>query len=222
LKRKKISSWAIDPSLQDGWAYFVTSGPYMKFMSTCTGLAALDHANTKYSQGYAVTGCGMVTCGRHEIVSKNGVGDLQNGKKYRNMEYIAASAFRHFIGLLFFLLSYDIMCQWSKSLKERLLELPSGVRFHLARYFVKFVILKLHILGHLKKCQEIFSLLFTLGSGQSDMEGIERIWSSSGLMGASTQEIGPGSHQDTLDNFWHYWNWNKVVGMGEHFFSPSS
>jgi hypothetical protein len=51
-------------------------------MSTCTGLAALDHANTKYSQGYAVTGCGMITCGRHKIVCKNGVGDLQAGEKY--------------------------------------------------------------------------------------------------------------------------------------------
>jgi hypothetical protein len=51
-------------------------------MSTCTGLAALDHANTKYSQGYAATGCGMITCGRHEIVCKNGVGDLQAGEKY--------------------------------------------------------------------------------------------------------------------------------------------
>ncbi|KAJ7831464.1 hypothetical protein B0H14DRAFT_3464063 [Mycena olivaceomarginata] len=51
LKRKKISSWLADPSLQDGWAYFVRSFTYEKFMSTCTGLAALDHANTKYSQG---------------------------------------------------------------------------------------------------------------------------------------------------------------------------
>ncbi|KAF7335066.1 hypothetical protein MVEN_02257100 [Mycena venus] len=32
-------------------------------------------------------------------------------------------------------------------------------------------------------------------------------------MGASTQEMEPGSRQDTLDNFWHYWNWNKVIGM---------
>ncbi|KAJ7837766.1 hypothetical protein B0H14DRAFT_3459904 [Mycena olivaceomarginata] len=46
------------------------------------------------------------------------------------------------------------------------------------------------------------------------MEGIKRIWSSSGLMGASTHKMGPGSRQDTLDDFWHYWNWNKVVGMG--------
>jgi hypothetical protein len=106
LKRKKISSWLRDPSIQDGWAYFIRSLTYEEFvktlgkqtevsstelrgdpladcaqMSTCTSLAALDHANTKYSQGYAVTGCGMVTCGRHEIVCKNGVGDLQAGEK---------------------------------------------------------------------------------------------------------------------------------------------
>ncbi|KAF8141071.1 hypothetical protein K438DRAFT_1518039, partial [Mycena galopus ATCC 62051] len=162
LKRKKVSSWAADPSIQDGWGYFVPSALYAKFvetlgdqkeMSTYTGLAALDHANTKYSQGYAATGCGMVTCSRHEIVAKNGVGDLQNGEKYGNMDYIAACAFRHFIALLFFLLSYDIMCQWSKNLTDRLQKLPSAVRFHLARYFVKYVVPKLHILGHLKKCQ---------------------------------------------------------------------
>ncbi|KAF8133498.1 hypothetical protein K438DRAFT_2128575 [Mycena galopus ATCC 62051] len=223
LKRKKVSSWWADPSIQDGWAYFVPSVPYMAYvktlgdqkeMSTCTGLAALDHANTKYAQGYAATGCGMITCGRHKIVAKNGVGDLQGGEKYGNMDYIVASAWRHFLTLLFFLLSYDIMCQWYKSLRERLSKLPAALRLHLASYFVKYVIPKLHILGHLRKCQDYFSLLFTQGSAQADMEGIERIWSSSGQMGASTREMGPGSRQDTLDDFWHYWNWNKVVGMG--------
>ncbi|KAF7342685.1 CxC2 domain-containing protein [Mycena sanguinolenta] len=223
LKRKKISSWAADPSLQDGWAYFVPSAAYTDFvktlgeqkeMSTCTGLAALDHANTKYPKGYAATGCGMITCGRHEIVSKNGVGNLQNGEKYGNIDYIVASAWQHLCALLFFPLSYDIMCQWSKHLQDRLSKLPPALRFQLATFFVKFVIPKLHILGHLRDCQENFSLLYTLGAGQADMEGIERIWSSSGLMGASTREMGPGSHQDTLDDFWHFWNWNKVVGMG--------
>ncbi|KAJ7862390.1 hypothetical protein B0H14DRAFT_3444766 [Mycena olivaceomarginata] len=202
LKGKMILSWAKDPSIQDGWAYFTAwkdYGPFVKTlgeqkeMSTCTGLAALDHANTKYSQGYAATGCGMVTCGRHEVVAKNGVGDLQAGEKYGNMDYIVASAWQHVRGLLFFLLSYDIMCQWSKNLKERLLKLPPALRFHLVQYFVKF----------------FFAAVY------ADMEGIKRIWSSSGLIGASTREMGPGSRQDTLDDFWHFWNWNKVVGMGQ-------
>ncbi|KAF8208554.1 hypothetical protein K438DRAFT_1961156 [Mycena galopus ATCC 62051] len=224
LKRKKISSWAADLSLQDGWAYFVPSAGYMawvktlgdqKEMSTCTGLAVLDHANTKYAQGYAATGCGMITCGRHEIVAKNGVGDLQAGEKYGNMDYIVASAWQHFLLLLFILLSYDIMCQWYKNLRERLSKLPPGLRLNLVLYFIKYVIPKLHILGHLRKCQESFSLSYTLGAAQADMEGIERIWSSSGQMGVSTREMGLGSRQDTLDDFWHFWNWNKVVGMGD-------
>ncbi|KAJ7788499.1 hypothetical protein B0H14DRAFT_2398363, partial [Mycena olivaceomarginata] len=230
LKGKNISSWSVDPSIQDGWAYFTKWGGsegYGEFvktlgqqqevrlqMSTCTGLVALDHANTKYSQGYRVTGCGMVTCGRHEIVAKNGVGDLQAGEKYGNMDFIFASAWQHVRNLLFFYYRTTSCVNGQKNLKERLLKLPPAVRFHLVQYIIKFVIPKLHILGHLRICQEIFSLLFTLGAAQADMEGIERIWSSSGLMGASTREMGPGSRQDTLDDFWHFWNWNKVVGMG--------
>ncbi|KAJ7820067.1 hypothetical protein B0H14DRAFT_3472555 [Mycena olivaceomarginata] len=136
LKRKKI------------FQLFVETLGEQKEMSTCTSLAALDHANTKYAQGYAATGCGMITCGRHEIVCKNGVGDLQAGEKYGNMDYIVASAWRHLRNLLFFLLSYDIMCQWMKNLCERLLKLPPALRSQLAHYFVKFVIPKLHILGH--------------------------------------------------------------------------
>jgi hypothetical protein len=44
-------------------------------MSTCSGLAALDYANTKYSRGYAATGVGMVVCTRHEFVLPNSVAD---------------------------------------------------------------------------------------------------------------------------------------------------
>lgn len=50
-------------------------------MSTCTGLAALDHANSKFSRGYATTGVGVGMCARHEFIQKNGVGDLQKGER---------------------------------------------------------------------------------------------------------------------------------------------
>ncbi|KAJ7791305.1 hypothetical protein B0H14DRAFT_3500649 [Mycena olivaceomarginata] len=101
LKRKKISSWLADPGIQDGWAYFTRSVPYGEFvetlgeqkeMSTCTGLAALDHATPNTPRG----------------------------------------------------------------------TLPLAARAD----------------------------------------------------GGEHARNGPGSRQDTLDDFWHYWNWNKVVGMG--------
>ncbi len=51
-------------------------------MSTCSGLAAIDHANTKYHKGYAATGVGAVICSRHEFMLANGVGDTQVGERY--------------------------------------------------------------------------------------------------------------------------------------------
>jgi hypothetical protein len=50
-------------------------------MSTCSGLAALDYANTKFSRGYSTTGVGMGVCARHEFVQPNDVGDLQRGEQ---------------------------------------------------------------------------------------------------------------------------------------------
>ncbi|THU85325.1 hypothetical protein K435DRAFT_556786, partial [Dendrothele bispora CBS 962.96] len=32
LKRKRISSWRTDPTLQDGWAYYVEMGPYFEWV----------------------------------------------------------------------------------------------------------------------------------------------------------------------------------------------
>ncbi|THU80788.1 hypothetical protein K435DRAFT_694964 [Dendrothele bispora CBS 962.96] len=224
LKRKHVSSWNIDPSLQDGWAYFVEHRPYMdwvkkmenqKEMSTCTGLAALDHANSKFNEGYADTGKAGGLCARHEILWKNGMGATQVGERYANSDFIVASILRHISMLLIIIFSYDIACQWSKNLPNRLKKLPPMVRLNLLLRVVKFVIPKLHILGHLISCQAKFSLSFTLGAGQTDAESIERLWSGLGTVSTSIKEMGPGSHQDTLEDHIGYWNWNKVINMGD-------
>ena len=60
-------------------------------MSTCTGLSALDHANSKFSQGYATTGVGERMCARHEFIQKNGVGDLQKGEQWAKSWYVNAT-----------------------------------------------------------------------------------------------------------------------------------
>ncbi|KAJ3833337.1 hypothetical protein F5878DRAFT_646023 [Lentinula raphanica] len=222
LKNRQISLWTVDPPLGDGWSYFVESEAYREFckqmqdqneMCTCTGLSALDHANTKYSSGYRATGMGMCTCARHEVVMGNSVGDLQCGEQYSNMDYIFTSTLRHFSDLLHLLISYDIACQWSKKLLERLKALPPLVRLRGILNILAFVIPKLHILGHTIKCQQSFNLSYTRGAGQSDGEGIERIWSGSGLLGTSTREMGPGSRQNTCEDYWHHWNWRKVIGL---------
>ncbi|KAF7288208.1 CxC2 domain-containing protein [Mycena chlorophos] len=185
LKRRLISSEARDPALSCGWSYMVEPGPYREYlrtttnkqeMSTCSGLAALEQANTKFSKGYVATGVGMVVCARHEFVLPNAVGDLQKGERYSNMDYIYASALRHLHRLLRLMASYDIVCQWCKKLFERLAKLP----------------VLLHILGHTTDCKAKYNLNYVPGSGQTDAEGIERAWAGSRADGSKHETDGSG------------------------------
>ena len=108
LKRRAVSSEEKDPILGSGWGYFVEDTEFkvvlseygdqeeVSFprcslhcgfahrhsqMSNCVGLSAIDHANTKFSKGYAATGIGAVVCARHEFWLANGAGDLQKGER---------------------------------------------------------------------------------------------------------------------------------------------
>ncbi|KAK7433784.1 hypothetical protein VKT23_020552 [Stygiomarasmius scandens] len=188
LKRRKFSSWEKDPSLQDGWAYFVKHKPYkawcdemkdQKEISTCTSLATLDYANTKFNTGYDASGGGVGICARHENVLANGYAQTQVGERYANIDYMVASLLQNICSLLFLIISYDIACQWSKKIVERFQSLPPLVRLILIMRikWMRFVIPKLHILGHLLKCQELFSLNYTPGAGETDTEGIEPLQS---------------------------------------------
>ncbi|KAF7288168.1 CxC2 domain-containing protein [Mycena chlorophos] len=207
LKRGMVSSNAKDPPLSDGWGYMVEGRPYREYLltikdqkeiSSCTDLAALDHANTKFAKGYTTTGVGMAVCARHE---------------YGNMDYIVASALRHISRLLRLVVSYDIACQWWKGLRERLQHLPPLVRLSLVLAMVRFVVPKLHIKGHTLACQLLYSLHLTLGCGQTDGEGIERLWAAINALAGSTKLNGPGARSDQLDDHWGFSNWAKLVGL---------
>ncbi|KAJ7912879.1 hypothetical protein B0H13DRAFT_2326934 [Mycena leptocephala] len=186
---------------------------HQKEMNTCSGLAALDYANTKFSRGYASTGVGMGVCARHEFVQPNGVGDLQHGEHFANMHYIWGSILRHKDPRVCKLTSYNITCIWSKGLQDRVLSLPELVRIHMVLLLFVFVIPKMHIHGHTLLCQLLFSLNLILGCAQTDGEGIERLWAGIGGVATSTRDMGPGSRHRVLDCQWSYWNWQKLVGL---------
>jgi hypothetical protein len=65
-----------------------------KQMSTCSGLTALDHANTKHTKGYATSGIVCTTC-RHEFILPEGAGPLQKGKRsvFNSMSFAHATEF---------------------------------------------------------------------------------------------------------------------------------
>ncbi|KAJ7485477.1 hypothetical protein FB451DRAFT_1392216 [Mycena latifolia] len=207
LKRRMVSSEARDPGLGTGWVYVLENGPYRHFlltvtdqkeMSTCSGLAALDYANTKFSHGYSTTGVGMGVCTRHEFIQPNGVGDLQRGERFANMDYIFGSILHHKDPCLRKVISYDIVCQWWKYLFEQLKKRPPLVRINIILAMFRFVIPKMHIHSHMLACQVLFSLNLVPGSGQTDGEGIERPWANIGRIAMSTR---------------NFWNWLKTIGL---------
>ncbi|KAF7334554.1 CxC2 domain-containing protein [Mycena venus] len=222
LKCCLVSNELKDPDLGLGWAYFVNTAVYCKYLSnitdqkemnTCSGFAALDYANMKFSRGYSTMGVGMGVCAHHKFVQANRVGDLQKGERFANMDYIFASILKHLDPRLciFLFVIYDIMCIWKVHLTGRIAKLPKKIRLDLAMAFIRFAVPKMHIHGHTLSCQLIYSLNLILGSVQVDVKGIKRAWSAIGAVAASTRDMRPGSHHDVLDCHWSYWNWQKLI-----------
>ncbi|KAJ8469845.1 hypothetical protein ONZ45_g16753 [Pleurotus djamor] len=203
LKRRLVSSVKKDPGLGIGWSYFVEQEPFRKYLlnvtdqkeiSTCSGLAALDYANTKFSRGYAATGPIF---------------------RYANMDYCFASLLRHHNPRLDIVVSYDIACQWGKEAVNRLGRLPPLVRPSVTQENIRFAIPKLHIHSHTQHCQQTYSLNYLPGVGRTDGEGIERPWANIGGTATSTRVMGPGAREEMLNSHWSHWNWQKVTGLGQ-------
>lgn len=111
-------------------------------------------------------------------------------------------------------LSYDIVCQWSKNFEQRILEFPPWLHFDLNGNDFRTVIPKFHIYAHGSGCQTLWSLNYLRWMGRTDGEGVEREWSHINPVALSTRLMGPGGRHDTLDDHWGAWNWRKIVGLG--------
>ncbi|KAH8106480.1 hypothetical protein DFH11DRAFT_1549960 [Phellopilus nigrolimitatus] len=215
-----------DPALGSGLAYYVEDTSYKKFLSSCgpqiemnvcdSGLHAVDHANARGNDAYTVSGVGACQC-RHMLVRKNGVGDLQKGEKYCNMDFIFWSAVKGH-GVPRMVISYDIACQWNRNHFARIAGLPSGLQFHNPSSddapIFEYVIPKFHIRAHGQSCQSRYSLNFRPLMARTDGENIERGWSWMNPASLSTREMGLGSRHDTLDDQWASWNWCILTKLG--------
>ncbi|EKM53869.1 uncharacterized protein PHACADRAFT_29178 [Phanerochaete carnosa HHB-10118-sp] len=194
LRRRAVSSDARDPPLGPSWGFFI---------STCTGLQALSQADRCFSKGLATTGVGMALDGRHGFILPTGVGDLQKGERYCNMDYIIASVLSHYKDFPPLLLSYDIACQWSVHLHERLGQLPAHMKIDLPEGDLHYAIPKYHFNAHKVQGHTQYSLNYMRGAGRTDGEEIEH----------SMREMGSGSREDILEDHLNYANIRKYVDM---------
>jgi hypothetical protein len=113
--------------------------------------------------------------------------------------------------------SYDINCQWSIHVSDRLRSYPKDMQLSLTAEDVTFKIPKLHMQAHQPKCHPKYSLNYSLNVAQWDGEGIERRWSATNEAAGSAAEMSPGAHQEFLDDVLGFQNHKKVLNLGEIF-----
>ncbi|KAH9478965.1 hypothetical protein JR316_0009428 [Psilocybe cubensis] len=220
LKNQLVSNYSQDPGLGIGMAYmlprhryeqYVASRATDKDISTCVGFQALAKANTKFSVGLRYTGLGMTVCGRSEMIMT--VGNMHKGERYANMDYIFAW-FLRLVAVRLVLVSYDIACQWFINLLRRMQsDWPQHIQPP-ANITLIPVIPKLHEPMHNQTNHQMYSLNFIPGVGQTDGECPERVWAPHNSLANATKTQGPGSRQDTLDDHFGFWNWQKYTSMG--------
>ncbi|KAJ7917979.1 hypothetical protein B0H13DRAFT_2231340 [Mycena leptocephala] len=221
MKGRATSTRENDPTLGPGFAYMVANNAYLKHLakyveqdeiSHCVAFAALWRANNKRAKGLRATGIGSVSCSRHELFRANGTGDLQVGERYSNMDYLWVSSLLG-LTLLSIIASYDIACQWCRNFPARMKAFPRWMRLPESMK-IQFKVPKFHLPPHVKACHGPFSFNYTKWTGRTDGEGVERNWSWLNMIARSVSVMGPGSREDTIDDFCGYANWRKTVGFG--------
>ncbi|KAJ7836106.1 hypothetical protein B0H14DRAFT_3705441 [Mycena olivaceomarginata] len=187
--------------------------PTSQKASTCIAFAALLQKDTRLTTGLRVSGVGGVVCARHECMRPNGLGDIQKGERYANMDWIVMAALSGF-SLLLLTISYDIACQWKCRFKERIEKLPEDMRLP-EDIKVQCALPVWHAGSHNEPCQNENSLSFKVGVGKSDGEGVERLWGRMNPAAYSTKDAGTVQRADTLEGRIDDHNYLKNVGQGD-------
>lgn len=111
--------------------------------------------------------------------------------------------------------SYDIACQWSIYLWDRMQGMPERLQIDREGKQFIFLVPKFHLKAHVEKCQTGYSFNFTPGVGRTDGEAPERGWSFINPLASSTKEMGPASYRETIDDHFGDWNHKRVIGLGK-------
>ncbi|KAH6905400.1 hypothetical protein BKA70DRAFT_1373172 [Coprinopsis sp. MPI-PUGE-AT-0042] len=172
---------------------------------------AIVRASVRRTPGYNVTGAGLVICSRHGLVHPNGIGDLQKGETFANMDYIFFAAIL-IVALLRIVITYDIACQWSKKLQSRMERLPDHLK-RMDDVDIHAAIPSWHINAHGPDCQVNFALMYKEGNGRTCGDEIEGTWDHTNSLGTSVREMGPGARHKTLNNHFGGYNFQKIVGL---------
>ncbi|KAJ7060165.1 hypothetical protein C8F01DRAFT_1058798 [Mycena amicta] len=224
LKNRIRGNERYDPSFGPGLGYFVETEAYKKHLrnyvsehdiSTCIAFAALTQKDTRLTTGLRVSGVGGCVCARHGTVRPQGLGDLQKGERYANMDYVLMSALRD-ARVKRLVLSYNIACQWKIYLAERARRITAAtdIPTNLDDFEIDFGLPVWHAIVHEASCQADNSLSFLRGVGRTDGEGIERTWAIVNPVLFATKEMGEGNRHDTIEDKIDHINFEQNIQQG--------
>jgi hypothetical protein len=111
------------------------------------------------------------------------------------------------------LISYDVMCQWSVHMRERVngsnyLNLPDNLELRLA-------IGLFHIHRHQDTCLARYSPSFINGGRQIDGEMIETLWAPLNEISRSTRGMSTSHLREVIDDHMNDSNWKKLIDLGK-------
>jgi hypothetical protein len=129
------------------------------------------------------------------------------------MDYLFLSSLSH-SAFSRIAISYDISCQWSVNLEERMERFPPemvhGILFdEIDPYNAKF-----HDHGHKHNCDRKFSLNYRPHVARTDGESAERRWACFNQIASQAKELGPGGRHDLIDVVADGSNWSMAEGFG--------
>ncbi|KAJ7585546.1 hypothetical protein C8J56DRAFT_1052852 [Mycena floridula] len=222
LKNRLWANARSDPPLGGGMAYQVEEKAYREHLenyvteediSTCIAFAALAQKNTRLSTGLRSSGVGGCVCSRHELVRPLGIGDMQKGERYSNMDFIFFSAIA-MCGLALIFLTYDIYCQYRVNLESRNKSMPKRLRHDFAATEIKGGLPIWHGDIHVLSCRTEHQIQYQEGATKLDGEAPERVWSVLNPISYATKEMGAGTRADAIDDRVDYHNHTKNVRLG--------
>lgn len=133
------------------------------------------------------------------------------------MDYAFFNALTYIVGFSFFMIIYDIMCQWFTKFALRLndvrdiLNVPDDF---LASLTLKRAIGLFHVHGHVKECYPRYASTFIRGAGIVDGEVIETLWHVLNDTATSARSMSWWHRQEYLDIHMNDSNWKKCIRMG--------
>jgi hypothetical protein len=133
--------------------------------------------------------------------------------RQRNIDYAFCQATQKMAAEQGLLAIYDVGCQWSIHLKDRIRK----SRFLSMPDFEEFIVGlgKFHLGGHILTCFPKFSLNFIHGAGQLDGEILETLWAPIDKVASITRAMSKAHRWEALDDNMFDSNWKKWIGIGK-------